>query len=382
VYFRAADIRDLDEPRLRAFLERKIPEGLHLDYKRALAAGSEQRRYREFLKDATAFANAQGGNLLIGVDQPGEGKSVDQQLVGIEEGDKLAAALEDVASAGVDPRIPGFQVHPVSLNNGRWVLAAHVPPSLARPHMVSHSGEFTFYIRHREQIKPMTTFEVRDTVISALSAEARVREAFSEREKYLRIDGSPDKPSLLLQAAPLVPLESRWHVFAKGVQDALWGHARRNRIEMHNLALSNGPRPTINGVIGIEHDGNETRYEIEVHRTGYVTVFFRYFWTTGFNQRQRYLLSDKNCEIFSAFAELLKELWAATGTDLPYVVSCVVLGAYNTCFAFGGRNVRIVGLYDRDVIRWPIIVRQVGQDFSDVANELCENLHHAYGVRK
>ena len=81
----------------RRFLAKGHPEGHYLDYKVALSGESEREQRREFLKDVTGFANALGGNIIIGATEPAEGLAVDQQLKGIADGDKVAQALENVS---------------------------------------------------------------------------------------------------------------------------------------------------------------------------------------------------------------------------------------------------------------------------------------------
>src|SRR6266404_1575571 len=100
----------LTEDTLRKFLSLGIPEGLYLDYKEGLSMTSDKDAKREFLKDVTAFANAAGGHLFLGVKEPSEGVSVESQLVGLDNGDTIAQDLERLASTSVDPRIPGLRI--------------------------------------------------------------------------------------------------------------------------------------------------------------------------------------------------------------------------------------------------------------------------------
>ncbi|TAJ83549.1 ATP-binding protein, partial [bacterium] len=118
VYFTSAEIHSLDEAGLRKFLEKRVPEGHHLDYKEALG-GNNDRAKREFLKDVTAFANANGGDILIGVEEPQESLEVDAQIHGVDDGGGVAQDLERLASSSIDSRIPGLQINPIPLRNGK-----------------------------------------------------------------------------------------------------------------------------------------------------------------------------------------------------------------------------------------------------------------------
>ncbi len=110
MYLTAQQVLALTEETFRKFLSLGIPEGLYLDYKEGLSGTSEKDAEREFLKDVTAFANAAGGHLFLGVKEPSEGVSVESQLVGLDNGDAVAQALERLASTSIDSRIPGLRM--------------------------------------------------------------------------------------------------------------------------------------------------------------------------------------------------------------------------------------------------------------------------------
>ena len=104
MYLTRQQLAALDEAGLRAFLDTAVPECLYLDYKISLSGSSDKDAKREFLKDVTAFANAGGGQLLLGVKEPADDLSVDDQLIGVEGAEALAQDLERLCSASIDPR--------------------------------------------------------------------------------------------------------------------------------------------------------------------------------------------------------------------------------------------------------------------------------------
>jgi len=170
-----SSLRNFNKDALKSFLDRKIPEGHHLDYKIALSGNTKEKQYTEFLKDITAFANANGGNILIGVKEPKENLSLDDQIVGIEEGNRIAENLERVASSSIDPRISGLQTIPIPLSDGKYVILVHIPSSFGKSYMIDYNKTktHTFYIRHRESSFPMTTFEIKQSFLSSATAEEK-----------------------------------------------------------------------------------------------------------------------------------------------------------------------------------------------------------------
>lgn len=87
------EVVKMDENTLKKFLEYRYSEGLYLDYKEQISGRNDKEKKREFLKDVTAFANAHGGNILIGVKEPDESLSVDDHLLGLESGDSMHSAI-------------------------------------------------------------------------------------------------------------------------------------------------------------------------------------------------------------------------------------------------------------------------------------------------
>src|SRR5947209_1986856 len=60
----------LDEADLLDLVENAVAEGTTLDYKAALPGNGDEEK-REFLRDATSFANTVGGHVLYGVTEEG-----------------------------------------------------------------------------------------------------------------------------------------------------------------------------------------------------------------------------------------------------------------------------------------------------------------------
>jgi predicted HTH transcriptional regulator len=61
-------INDLDhlKAEIESLLENEVAESRLRDYKRGLYGPSKEHK-REFLKDASSFANTAGGDILIGI---------------------------------------------------------------------------------------------------------------------------------------------------------------------------------------------------------------------------------------------------------------------------------------------------------------------------
>ena len=138
-------LTDVDESDLNALVETQQREGPRLDFKRDNYKWHDEGT-REFLGDVSAFANAHGGVLLIGIDEedgcashiPGVELDVDAEI------QKMDAKIQ----TGIEPRIQGVEIRAIGLGSGRYVLGVRIPRSWRRPHMVIFKNLSRFFSRN------------------------------------------------------------------------------------------------------------------------------------------------------------------------------------------------------------------------------------------
>ena len=373
-----SQVQSMSEDALLRFLELKIPEGHSIDYKTELSGDNWEKQAREFLKDVTAFANASGGHLFIGVKEPTDDEKANDQITGIEAAEDTAHKLESVAAANVDPRIPGILIRSVALATGKNVIIVHVPPSLSRPHMMQYKKERTFYVRHSESSSPMTTHEIRESVIASASAEAKAKQYLEERLKECKQYGlaGNSKPTLLVQAIPLIPLESDWDILGSNIKNILQqgGQSTHGR---HFESMIR-PTPTIYGIIGRD-SRKEPMWVTHVHRNGYIAaeIYIREGRTDA--TAGKFILSNANCVLFSAYADLCEKLLESTETDRPYLVQCNGMNMAGVVLYTNPDWNEYSDQYPRNDLVWPLQIRSVGEHFQDIADHLCGLLWNAFG---
>lgn len=382
MYLTSDQILTLSEETLRNFLSLAIPEGLYLDYKEALSGKLGKEMKRKFLKDITAFANAAGGNLFLGVKEPIDGVSVDVQLIGLKDGNAIAQDLERLASTSVEPRISGLRIVPVLLANGNVCIAVHIPPSLSRPHMVNHEGHRSFYARHSESSFPMSTHEIREAVLTSTSAEARARNYIKSHLQEVQDLVGDRQAAFYLQAIPLISPESSWDVLSAPFENVLRGDERYKKYRYINLVNSIAPRPTIDGLLS-QDQHEEPLWETEVHRTGYISLLYRDIRIQRVVEVDRFIVHSGICEIFRAFCHMLKEFLNVSATDVPYLITCAYLNAEGTCMLTESRGwPQFSGPYKKKNIFWPEHLCATGADPMTIAESLSLEMFNAFGFKK
>jgi len=380
MFFTADQIRRLNEQELVEFLNRRISESTGvIDYKLELSGGKGPDRANvELLKDVSAFANAEGGHLLIGIDEPTRENDGAAFLVGVEDGEKVATQIEQRCAECIDPRIPGLLARAVPLKSGKSAIVVHIPPSPSRPHMVIYEGTKTrtYFIRHSETAQPMKSSEVRQAVLSAAAGNQNAIEYAANQEGRLKELYLKSKCALLVHATPLVPVEVLWNVTGNEWRQVMDGsHRQKHAINLRG----NYRRPSIEGIVSLNKD-KDPDFIYEVHRTGYVGALLLippqpnranyegpYFW-------------DSHAEFFSAFADLCEEAVQTARSDRPYLLQATITNAATAVLQYGTGYPTISNPLQRNELRFPHLRRDSGQSFLEAVAPWTPIFFNAFGI--
>lgn len=177
-------IGDLTANDIQQLVRDGIRENRSLDYKRDLP-GNAPKDKKEFLYDATSFANAAGGFLVFGI---GDEKGPDGKSTGLPsiEGlknfneDQEVLRLEQLLRAGVQERVPGVQHMVITLPEGP-VLVLHIPRSWSGPHMVTLDGDSRFYSRTSQGKYQLDLRQIRAAFLQSEAAGRRIQRFRDER---------------------------------------------------------------------------------------------------------------------------------------------------------------------------------------------------------
>ena len=170
---------DISESDLNDLIQAGVPEGLVIEYKRDPYGNSDAHK-KEALKDITSFANSAGGHLIIGVK---EAKGIPTELTGLQgvDPDALINRLESLVRDGVEPRIVGTRMRPVSLSRGGVAIVIRIPRSWNPPHRVSTGRSNRFYLRNSGGAHEASVEELRVLFTLAADAQQRIRVFRSDR---------------------------------------------------------------------------------------------------------------------------------------------------------------------------------------------------------
>jgi hypothetical protein len=185
----------------------KVQEGPQLDFKRELPSAWNEKAKHDLISDVSAFANAAGGALVYGIAQDGDGRaaSIVPQVFNPDTG---SMQLESILREGVEPSMPGLQVHPIPVDvegQAGYLVVIHVPQSWVGPHRVKASRHF--YVRDGRQSRPVAVPELRGLFLRSEGQAQRVRDFRSDRLAKILTGETPYKlaagPVLVLHLVPV-----------------------------------------------------------------------------------------------------------------------------------------------------------------------------------
>jgi hypothetical protein len=177
-------VEEITEKDLIELIDARTPELRTLDYKQCLPGTSDDKR-KEFLADASSFANCVGGHLIYGMRADA---GVPIELVGIpEDGDASILRLENMIRDGIAPRMA---VHSgaIKLANSRTAVVIR---SLAPPHMVTFGGTSRVYSRTSNGKYQLDVHEIRAAFLGSETTAERIRNFRLDRVSRVRVGETP-----------------------------------------------------------------------------------------------------------------------------------------------------------------------------------------------
>jgi len=168
---------------LRSLIDSQATESQVLEFK-SRPYESDHEGSREFLKDASAFANTNGGLIIIGIEEK-EGIANSLLPIDVDIVDKVKLRLHSLLQNAIEPRIFGVRIGSVKLPEG-FALAIRVPRSSSGPHRVTAKNSNRFYLRSSSGVYEASYGEVRSMFIESASAREKIIEFRDKRIQMIR----------------------------------------------------------------------------------------------------------------------------------------------------------------------------------------------------
>jgi hypothetical protein len=203
-------LTDVDASLIQRACNERWAEGPRLEFKRQLP-GKDNSARNEFLKDVTAMANSEGGDLIYGVDEC-EGTASTLEPMTSESADEATQRLGQMLDSSVEPRIAGVRMRHVSVGAG-YCLVIRVPASFDGPHRYTVNGVNRFVLRNHTHTAEMSYGQLRDAFGKRASLLERAEEFITSRARTARTNIRPYMASssgfCVIHVVPLAGLAGR-----------------------------------------------------------------------------------------------------------------------------------------------------------------------------
>ncbi len=200
--FFSKPLNTLDAADVTALIAAGWPESYTLEYKRSLPSKSggvdpwdqgrgEVGEYarNEILAEIVGMANADGGYLILGIDETTEKPPRASAIHEQREIRDLARRFEDQARSCVDPPIASLMVQPVETEGQSGVIVFKVSASRLAPHRVSTTRDA--FVRRGASNMKMTMREIQEMSVASFRRTEDLDEAFAAfRSKFRTWRGS------------------------------------------------------------------------------------------------------------------------------------------------------------------------------------------------
>lgn len=187
------DLRDIDESDLNKLISDKISEDERLEFKETLSSNKGPDSWIEgkdkvgdkalitLIKEIVAFANTEGGFLILGMKESDEIKPKAKKLTLIPRIVELTEKLKHQIRDLIEPTLINIRYKELELNSDKGVLIIRVERSQNAPHRSLKDKEC--YIRRNDRSEKMTMREIKDIAFLRLKNDELLISSFENRKK-------------------------------------------------------------------------------------------------------------------------------------------------------------------------------------------------------
>lgn len=324
-----------------------------MDFKRDLPGNADKDK-NELRADVTSFANAGGGDLIFGVDEANGKATAVLGLPGVNV-DAEVLRIESVIQSNVDPRVPGFESHVITIPGKAPVIVVRVPKSWRGPHLVRINDTFRMYGRNSKGKYIFDATEIRSAYAMSEELPERIRRWRDDRLAKI-IGGDTPVPLerdayLVIHTLPLASFSGTME-FSVGTlkqQSQLFRppylRGWSNRVNSDGLVVHSGPTG---------RDKKNTSY-CQVFRNGRVEAVWSEIASP--HDGKPMIASVAYEEVIVESVGFYLKGMRALEVQLPVVVFVSIHGAKGAWLAVNARRQGFVdGLIDRDMLLLPDVL--------------------------
>ena len=179
------NMKNIKKADLQALIDNQVFENRELEYKDySFVDGKLQDKQKDkFMKEIAAFANTNGGTIIIGMQE--DGNRLPTKLsgagMGLGDFDSWLSSFRQLVLSRIRPHLHGIDCVPVELGDNNIAIVISVPKSFARPHSFWDGNKDEFFMRHVNGIMYMDIDDLRKEFLYTSGLQEKIREFKRER---------------------------------------------------------------------------------------------------------------------------------------------------------------------------------------------------------
>ncbi len=217
--FLGRSIVDLTKDDIERVVREEMPEDGEMEFKREVEVDANGRvrdsSRNDIARELVAFANGDGGTLIIGIEESGDDPKRAATIRPIGACHELAERLRRAVSEIIEPKLPMLHSRAVETQAGAGVIVFNVPHSSRAPHRVEPLRDC--FRRSGNESRKMTMREIQELTLVIANEASRLDERFNAlvasadkfRAAFFQQFKSPGDLSL----AAMPPRPNQWHWF-------------------------------------------------------------------------------------------------------------------------------------------------------------------------
>jgi len=363
---------------IQQLIDDDVQEGKEIEYKEFLDL-DKQKHKETLLGEVTSFANAHGGDLIIGVP---DDQGTPQHIGGIpvQNLDSTLERWSNTIRRGADPKLQPslFDIKEFHVENDRYVFIIRITNSWNPLHRVTYNNRF--YDRGPSGKFPLDTDEIRRRMLEAERFADDLREFRDERDAAFESNDTPlpvfDGPKLLLHLVPVSAFSPGQNIDRKTA-----GVMYKNRPQILSESADSGgftDSYTVDSVIVHQGGYGEELYEyVRTFSSGIIEMYTAWPFEP-LNEETTVLDAGMVTDALEATLPTQFRYLKSQDIDPPIYACMSILDAegYNVDAGFTRRQ--RIGL-DSPVQLPEVLIESYDAPLDEVCDQLLEYLYNADG---
>ncbi len=179
------NMKNIKKADLQALIDNQVFENRELEYKDYSFVGGKlpDKQKDKFMKEIAAFANTNGGTIIIGM-QEDENRlptKLSGAGMGLGDFDGWLSSFKQMVLSRIRPHLHGIECVPVEIEDNNIAIVISIPKSYARPHSFWDGNKDEFFMRHVNGIMYMDIDDLRKEFLYTSGLQDKIREFKRER---------------------------------------------------------------------------------------------------------------------------------------------------------------------------------------------------------